>query len=108
MADPPAKRARVDAGHHDTSVYVSGLPTHIGQMQMGDIVKKYGRVKKIKIYKDEFGSPKGACARVQIDSAVALTRCVCVQRRRRAGDLQVQPKEGRCRARRHELAGEDH
>ena len=59
---PPHKKARTleeQAQPKNTSIYITGLPDTIGQIQLSDIVKKYGRVKKIKIYKDEYDRPKG-------------------------------------------------
>ena len=36
-----------------TSVYVTGLPAHIGELQLGDTFKEYGKVHRVKIYRDK-------------------------------------------------------
>jgi hypothetical protein len=48
--EPPTKRARSleeQAQPRNTSIYITGLPDTIGQIQLSDIVKKYGRIKKV-------------------------------------------------------------
>lgn len=41
------------------AIYITGLPTTIGQIQVEDICKGLGRIKKIKVYRDGGGVPKG-------------------------------------------------
>jgi len=49
--------ARVEA--ENTSVYVAGLPQSTTWAQMDLLFSPYGRVKKIKVYRDDGGKPKG-------------------------------------------------
>ena len=41
------------------AIYIQGLPTSIGNIQVEDICKKAGKIKKIKVYRDAGGVPKG-------------------------------------------------
>ena len=41
-----------------TAIYITGLPTTVGQLQISDICKGIGKIKKIKVYR-EGGIPKG-------------------------------------------------
>ena len=34
------------------AIYIQGLPTSIGNIQVEDICKKAGKIKKIKVYRD--------------------------------------------------------
>lgn len=43
----------------DRAIYITGLPTTVGQIQLEDICKSVGRIKKIKVYRDASGVPKG-------------------------------------------------
>jgi len=48
---------RVEA--ENTSVYVAGLPQSITWAQMDLLFSPFGRVKRIKVYRDDAGKPKG-------------------------------------------------
>mmetsp|Transcript_18314 Transcript_18314/g.57613 ORF Transcript_18314/g.57613 Transcript_18314/m.57613 type:complete len:367 (-) Transcript_18314:22-1122(-) len=41
------------------AIYITGLPTTVGQIQLEDICKGVGKIKKIKVYRDAGGIPKG-------------------------------------------------
>lgn len=43
----------------DHAIYITGLPTTVGQIQLEDICKGVGKIKKIKVYRDAGGVPKG-------------------------------------------------
>ena len=41
------------------AIYISGLPATVGNIQLEDICKGVGKIKKIKVYRDAGGIPKG-------------------------------------------------
>ena len=51
--------ATMDDRLKPAAIYIQGLPTSIGNIQVEDICKKAGKIKKIKVYRDAGGVPKG-------------------------------------------------
>ena len=41
------------------AIYIQGLPSTVGNIQVEDICKRAGKIKKIKVYRDAGGVPKG-------------------------------------------------
>ena len=56
---PTRGAATMDDRLKPAAVYIQGLPTSIGNIQVEDICKKAGKIKKIKVYRDAGGVPKG-------------------------------------------------
>ena len=41
------------------AIYITGLPSTVGNIQLEDICKCVGKIRKIKVYRDAGGIPKG-------------------------------------------------